>query len=194
MYSSSNLRQHENVCIKFIKTISMNGAGAVWAAEYTDYSGEKIIIIPEDNYFAPNLDSIYLVQKPKGWEDKDAYGRYNNMPVFKRNIMEVKLKSSSDNIYIYTSDYYVPKCAQKKNRIEIYLRPSTYRNQFAMVWIEDDRLRKKMIDQIQQNVKHNSLDINKSDILEIEGANGLSMDQLEKAIISSINTCIKIPA
>lgn len=190
MYFGSNLMPNENICIEFKKTISVNGAGAVWAAEYRDYSGETIIVIPDNNYFVPKTSSKYLAQRPKGYEEVSAM--YNNIPVYRRNILEVALKKIAENdIRVYTSEYYIPKCAIKNGRLSVFLRPSKYKNQFALIWVGDDRLRSKVFDHIYKNIPHAALLINKSDTITIEGAAGMNMDQLEENIIKSMNTCIK---
>jgi len=190
MNNGTSLMPYQNICIKFEKQIIIEGVGLVWAAEYIDYSGEKIIIVPENSLFKPLLSSKYLVQRPKGFEEASAY--YCKQPVYKKRILEIPLQRIAENdIYIYKSEFYVPKCTIRTNGLSVFLRPAKNKNHFALMWIEEENTRAKVFDHIKNNIPHSMLMMNKFDAITIEGSNGESIENLEKNIINSINCCLK---
>lgn len=190
MINCNGLLQNKNICVEF-RQIQINEKGIFWAADFTDYSSEKIIIIPEDPFFKPTPYIKYIAIRPKGFEQ--VFAQYNGLPVHKAKILKIILSRVTEkNISIYKCNFYVPKCALDREELCVFLRRSTGRNLFSMIWIKDEELRKKIYDHlvdvgsIGANLEKNSFGA-----ITMEGKPEENITDFEERIINVINNHLK---
>lgn len=178
------------ICLKFIEKKLINGLGLVWAAGHEDYGSEKIVIVPDEKYFIPEIPEIYLAIKPRGFEKPISH--FEGHSVYKTKIFNLTPEETKENrIAIYESDFFVPPCFLKKNDYSVLFRITNIKNQFALIWIKNEEIRGKIFRHLRKNVPYANLQINLSDLIAVEGESGESRKGLEEKIINSINYYIK---
>jgi len=191
MNNGNELLQNKNICVNFDQKIVIDGMGVFWATEYVDYISERILIVPQDPAFEPDPNIKYIAIRPKGFEECFAY--YKGLPVHKAKILKIILSKITENkISIFKCNFYIPQCAIEKEDLCIFLRISKDRNQFAMIWIKNEELRKKAYDCLMGlNADNGNLKKNSFGAITMEGEPGEDIQNFEKKIINAIDGSLK---
>lgn len=188
MNGNGNDQQTKIICVEFNEKIKIDGLGLVWAAEYEDYGGDRIVIIPDARFFVPSIKGSYVAVKPKGYRSCNSY--HKGLLVYQTKIFEmIPVNITENGISIFESDFYVPPCFMKKGDYNVFFRTTKIKNQFALIWISDEDMREKIFRYLRKNVPYTNLQINSFELITIEAEFGESRKGLETKIINSITYC-----
>lgn len=180
--------QTKIICAEFIEKQNIEGLGLVWAAEYEDYGCDRIVIVPDERFFVPSEKGFYVAVKPKGYRSCNSY--HKGLLVYRTKVFEmIPTNVTENNISIFESDFYIPPCFMKRGDYNVFFRTTKIKNQFALIWINDEEMREKIYRHFRKNIPYTNLQINSYDLITIEAECQESQEGLEKKIINSITYC-----